>query len=116
MTRKAFRIWPTPSASTGSFNPSPSAGSRRATTRSSPGSAAKLAGLNEIPAVIIEADDRKVMELGLIENLQREDLNPIEEAEGYKVLMEDYNLTQEEAAELEARAQAEIAARGEGAL
>ena len=46
--------------------------------------AAKLAGLSEIPAVIIEADDRKVMELGLIENLQREDLNPIEEANGYK--------------------------------
>ena len=54
--------------------------------------AAKLAGLNEIPAVIIEADDRKVMELGLIENLQREDLNPIEEANGYKVLMSEYRL------------------------
>ena len=58
--------------------------------------AAKLAGLSEIPAVIIEADDRKVMEIGLIENLQREDLNPIEEASGYKVLMEEYGLTQEE--------------------
>jgi len=58
--------------------------------------AAKLAGLTEVPAVIIEADDRKVMELGLIENLQREDLNPIEEANGYKVLMEEYGLTQEE--------------------
>ena len=61
--------------------------------------AAKLAGLNEIPAVIIEADDRKVMELGLIENLQREDLNPIEEANGYKVLVEEYGLTQEEVAQ-----------------
>lgn len=60
--------------------------------------AAKLAGLTEVPAVIIEADDRKVMELGLIENLQREDLNPVEEANGYKVLMEEYGLTQEEVA------------------
>lgn len=58
--------------------------------------AAKMAGLTEIPAVIIEADDRKVMELGLIENLQREDLNPVEEANGYKVLMDEYGLTQEE--------------------
>ncbi|SBW12564.1 putative chromosome-partitioning protein ParB [uncultured Eubacteriales bacterium] len=58
--------------------------------------ASKLAGLTEVPAMIIEADDRKVMELGLIENLQREDLNPIEEAAGYKVLMEEYGLTQEE--------------------
>ena len=61
--------------------------------------AAKLAGLSEIPAVIIEADDRKVMELGLIENLQREDLNPVEEANGYKTLMEEYGLTQEEVAQ-----------------
>ena len=61
--------------------------------------AAKLAGLTEVPAVIIEADDRKVMELGLIENLQREDLNPIEEANGYKVLVEEYGLTQEEVAQ-----------------
>lgn len=58
--------------------------------------AAKAAGLKEVPAVVIEADDRKVMELGLIENLQREDLNPVEEAKGYKVLMEDHGLTQEE--------------------
>ena len=60
--------------------------------------AAKLAGLREIPAVIIEADDRKVMELGLIENLQREDLNPIEEANGYHVLIDEYGMTQEEVA------------------
>ena len=61
--------------------------------------AAKLVGLSEVPAVIIEADDRKVMELGLIENLQREDLNPMEEAEGYLVLKEDFGMTQEEIAQ-----------------
>lgn len=61
--------------------------------------AAKAAGLAEIPAVIIEADDRKVMELGLIENLQREDLNPAEEARGYQTLMEEYGLTQEQVAQ-----------------
>ena len=61
--------------------------------------AAKAAGLAEVPAVIIEADDRKVMELGLIENLQREDLNPAEEARGYHVLMEEYGLTQEQVAQ-----------------
>ncbi len=61
--------------------------------------AARLAGLEEVPAVIIQADDRKVMELGLIENLQREDLNPIEEAKGYQVLVRDFGLTQEEVAQ-----------------
>ena len=61
--------------------------------------AAKAAGLAEVPAVIIEADDRKVMELGLIENLQREDLNPAEEARGYQVLMTEYGLTQEQLAQ-----------------
>ena len=61
--------------------------------------AAKSAGLDQVPAVIIEADDRKVMELGLIENLQREDLNPVEEAQGYQVLMEEYGLTQEQVAQ-----------------
>ena len=61
--------------------------------------AAKEAGLTEVPAIIIEADDRKVMELGLIENLQREDLNPAEEARGYQSLMEDYGLTQEQVAQ-----------------
>ncbi len=60
--------------------------------------AAKEAGLGEVPAVIVEADDRKVMELALIENLQREDLNPMEEATGYRILMEEYSLTQEETA------------------
>ena len=61
--------------------------------------AAKAAGLTEVPAVIIEADDRKVMELALIENLQREDLNPAEEARGYQTLMEEYGLTQEQVAQ-----------------
>ena len=60
--------------------------------------AARIAELKEIPAVIIEADDRKVMELALIENLQRQDLNPVEEALGYQTLMQDYGLTQEDAA------------------
>ena len=58
--------------------------------------AARMAGLTEVPAMIVEADDRKVMELGLIENLQREDLNPMEEAMGYRSLIKDYGLTQEE--------------------
>ncbi|MCI8537126.1 MAG: ParB/RepB/Spo0J family partition protein [Oscillospiraceae bacterium] len=61
--------------------------------------AARLAGLNEIPAIIIEADDRKAMELGLIENLQREDLNPMEEAQGYDTLIREHGLTQEEVAQ-----------------
>ena len=56
--------------------------------------AARMAGLEEVPATIIEADDRKVMELGLIENLQREDLNPMEEAAGYRTLIQEYGLTQ----------------------
>ena len=60
--------------------------------------AARMAGLNEVPAIVVEADDRKVKELALIENLQRQDLNPVEEALGYQSLMADYGLTQEEAA------------------
>ena len=60
--------------------------------------AARLAGLTEIPVRIIEADDRTTAELALVENLQREDLNPIEEARGYQSLIEDFGLTQEEAA------------------
>ena len=61
--------------------------------------AARSAGLTEIPALVIEADDKTVMELALIENLQREDLNPIEEAQGYHSLMEEYGLTQEQVAD-----------------
>lgn len=60
--------------------------------------AARLAGLREVPVVVVEADDKTVMELALIENLQRQDLNPMEEAEGYHALIEEYGLTQEEAA------------------
>ena len=60
--------------------------------------AARIAELKEVPAVIIEADDKKVMELALIENLQRQDLNPVEEALGYQTLMQDHGLTQEDAA------------------
>lgn len=58
--------------------------------------AARLANLTEIPAVIMEADDKKTMELALIENLQRQDLNAVEEALGYKSLMDEYAMTQEE--------------------
>lgn len=61
--------------------------------------AARLAGLTQVPAIVIEADDRKAMELALIENLQRADLNPIEEAEGYQQLISQYGMTQEQAAE-----------------
>lgn len=60
--------------------------------------ASRLAGLTEVPVRVIEADDRRTAELALVENLQREDLNPIEEAKGYKTLIEEYGLTQEEAA------------------
>ena len=60
--------------------------------------AARLANISEIPVVIIDADDKKAMELALIENLQRQDLNPVEEALGYQSLIEEYGLTQEEAA------------------
>ena len=60
--------------------------------------AARIANLTEVPAVIIEADDRKAMELALIENLQRQDLNPVEEAQGYDTLIKEYGLTQEETA------------------
>ena len=61
--------------------------------------AARMANLSDVPAVIIEADDKKAMELALIENLQRQDLNPVEEAQGYDALINRFGLTQEEAAE-----------------
>ena len=58
--------------------------------------ASKIAGLAEIPAIILDKDDRKVAEIALIENIQREDLNPIEEAAAFKSLSDEYGLTQEE--------------------
>lgn len=61
--------------------------------------AARSVGLTEIPAMVIEATDSQVMELALIENLQREDLNPIEEAEGYDVLIHRFGMTQEQVAD-----------------
>ncbi len=61
--------------------------------------ASRLAGLGEIPAMVIEADDRKSLEIGLIENLQRENLNPMEEAIGFRTLIEEYGLTQEQVAQ-----------------
>ena len=60
--------------------------------------AARLAGLTEVPVRVLEADDRRTAELALVENLQREDLNPIEEARGFRALMTEYGLTQEDAA------------------
>ena len=71
--------------------------------------AARMANLNEIPAVIIEADDKKAMELALIENLQRQDLNPVEEALGYQCLMDDHGLTQEEAAQRVGKSRSAVA-------
>ena len=71
--------------------------------------AARLAGLREVPVVIIEADDRKAMELAMIENLQREDLNPMEEAEGFRVLVEKYEMTQEQAAQRVGKSRSAVA-------
>ncbi len=71
--------------------------------------AARLAGLTEVPAVVIEADDRKAMELAMIENLQREDLNPMEEAEGYRSLVEQYGMTQEQAAQRVGKSRSAVA-------
>ena len=71
--------------------------------------AAKLAKIKEVPCVIRELDEPAVMEIALIENLQREDLNPIEEAEGYRRLMETCELTQEEVAEKVGRSRSAVA-------
>ena len=71
--------------------------------------AARMAGLDQVPAIVIEADDRKAMELAMIENLQREDLNPMEEAEGYQQLMTQYNLTQEETAQRVGKSRSAVA-------
>ena len=71
--------------------------------------AARLAGLDEIPVRVIEADDRRTAELALVENLQREDLNPIEEARGYQALIGEYGLTQEDAARSVGRSRPAVA-------
>ena len=71
--------------------------------------AARMAGLEEIPVRVIEADDRRTAELALVENLQREDLNPIEEARGYQALIDDYGLTQEETAQSVGRSRPAVA-------
>ncbi len=68
-----------------------------------------MAGLEEVPVMVIEADDRKVMELALVENLQREDLNPMEEAAGYRTLMEEYGLTQEETSQRVGKSRSAVA-------
>ena len=73
--------------------------------------AARLAGLSEVPVRVIEADDRRTAELALVENLQRQDLNPMEEARGYLSLMQDYGLTQEEAARSVGRSRPAVADR-----
>ena len=71
--------------------------------------AARRAGLDEVPVRVIEADDRRAAELALVENLQREDLNPIEEARGYRALIDDYGLTQEEASQSVGRSRPAVA-------
>ena len=71
--------------------------------------AARLAGLSEVPVIVIEADDRKAAELAMIENLQREDLNPMEEAAGFQSLIETYHMTQEEAAQRVGKSRSAVA-------
>lgn len=71
--------------------------------------AARMAGLTEVPAIVIDADDRKAAELALVENLQREDLNPMEEAAGFQALMESYHMTQEEAAQRVGKSRSAVA-------
>ncbi len=71
--------------------------------------ASRLAGLTEVPVRVLDADDRRTAELALVENLQREDLNPIEEAKGYRTLMEEYGLTQEETARSVGRSRPAVA-------
>ena len=71
--------------------------------------AAEAAGLKKVPVMVIEASDEKALELALIENLQREDLNPIEEAEGYALLQKQFGLTQEQVAEQVGKARASVA-------
>ncbi len=70
--------------------------------------AARMAGLSEVPVIIIEADDRKAAELALVENLQRKDLNPVEEARAYADLIEEYSYTQEEIAKKVGRSRSSV--------
>ena len=71
--------------------------------------ASKIAALSEIPAIVLDKSDRKVAEIALIENVQREDLNPLEEAMAYRSLKEDYGLTQEELSERIGKSRSAIA-------
>ena len=71
--------------------------------------ASKLAGLSEIPAIVLDKDDRKVAEIALIENIQREDLNPVEEAMAFRALIKEYDLTQEELSEKVGKSRSAIA-------
>ena len=71
--------------------------------------ASQNAGLNEIPAVVIEADDIKALEFAIVENVQRSDLNPIEEAAGYKRLMDDFGYDQEKVGKFIGKSRAHIA-------
>ena len=71
--------------------------------------AAKLAGLKKIPVIVREYDELQIREIALIENLQREDLNPIEEAQGYRALMDEYNFTQEQISERLGKSRSAIA-------
>lgn len=71
--------------------------------------AARQAGLEDIPAMVLEAEEDEVMELALIENLQRQDLNPMEEALGYRSLMDEYQMTQEEVAKVIGKSRPAIA-------
>ena len=71
--------------------------------------AARIAGLHEVPVIVMEADDRKAAELAMIENLQREDLNPMEEAAGFQALMEQHHMTQEEAAQRVGKSRSAVA-------
>lgn len=71
--------------------------------------ASKMAGLTEIPVIVKELDDSKAAQVALIENIQRENLNPIEEAAGYKSLMDDYSMTQEEVAKQVGKSRSAVA-------
>ena len=71
--------------------------------------ASKLAGLSEVPTIILDKDDKRAAEISLIENIQREDLNPLEEALGYKTLSEIYNMTQEEISQKTGKSRSAVA-------